>query len=154
MSWPSATRTVQEYLEEYYLSGAKGYAKRAADKGALALEIANWEKSLSEQWKHLRFGEMKVDTRNEAHVFEVEVYFSGINPDHVSVELYADGMSGGEPSIQRMIRGPRLSGVANGYLYKGTAPANRPPDDYTARLVPFHQGVSVPLEAPKILWQR
>ena len=150
----SATRTVQEYLEDYYLPSATGYAKRAVDKGALALEIANWKKSLSDQWNHLRFGEMKVETVNDEHVFEVEVYFSGINPDHVSVELYADGVNGGEPSIRRMIKGRRLSGVENGSLYKGTAPADRPPKDYTARLVPFHEGVSVPLEAPKILWQR
>ncbi len=150
----SATRTVQEYLEEYYLPGATGYAKRAANKGALASEIANWEKLLSEQWQHLRFGEMKVETVNDEHVFEVAVYFSGINPDHVSVELYADCANGQEPSIQRMTRGPRLTGVVNGYLYKGTAPVNRPAEDYTARLVPFHEGVSVPLEEPQILWQR
>ncbi|MCL4540695.1 MAG: alpha-glucan family phosphorylase [Bacteroidetes bacterium] len=150
----SATRTVQEYLEDYYLPGATGYGKRAADNAALALGIANWKKSLSDQWQHLRFGEMKVETVKDEHLFEVEVYFSAINPDHVSVELYADGLNGGEPSIRRMIKGRRLSGVANGYLYKGTAPADRPPEEYTARLVPFYEGVSVPLEAPQILWQR
>jgi starch phosphorylase len=150
----SATRTVQEYLEKYYLPGAKGYSKRAADNGALASEITSWKESISEQWQNLRFGEMKVDTLNDEHVFEMEVYFSGINPDHVSVELYADGVNGEAPSTQKMVRGPRLSGVANGYLYKGTAPANRPSEDYTARLVPFHEGVSVPLEEPSILWQR
>jgi hypothetical protein len=33
-------------------------------------------------------------------------------------------------------------------------PATRPTTDYTARVVPQHSGVAVPLEATQILWQR
>ncbi len=150
----SATRTVQEYLEEYYLPSASSYAKRAADKGATASEIANWAKSLSEQWQDLRFGEMKVRTQNDEHLFEVEVFFSGVNPDYVAVELYADGRNGEQSSSRKMKRGKRLPGVASGYMYEGTVPSTRPPEDYTVRLVPLHPNVSVPLEAPRILWQR
>ena len=43
---------------------------------------------------------------------------------------------------------------ANGYLYNGQVPAKRPATDYTARLIPQHDGVAVPLEAAHILWQR
>jgi starch phosphorylase len=37
-------------------------------------------------------------------------------------------------------------------LYSALAPADRPATDYTARAVPRHEGVSVPLEAPWISW--
>jgi starch phosphorylase len=43
---------------------------------------------------------------------------------------------------------------ANGYIYSGQVPATRPASHYTARLVPSRSGVAIPLEAPRILWQR
>jgi starch phosphorylase len=32
--------------------------------------------------------------------------------------------------------------------------ANRPPADYTARLIPRYDGVAIPLEESRIVWQR
>jgi starch phosphorylase len=32
--------------------------------------------------------------------------------------------------------------------------ADRPPGDYTARMIPHRDGVAVPLEDARILWQR
>jgi len=45
-----------------------------------------------------------------------------------------------------------LAGPTNHFLYTGTVPAARPSSDFTPRLVPFHPGASVPLEAPFIRW--
>ena len=42
----------------------------------------------------------------------------------------------------------------SGYSYRAAAPAARPATDYTARLMPHHNGVAIPLEAAHILWQR
>jgi len=53
-----------------------------------------------------------------------------------------------------MQRGRTLAAVVGGYVYRGEVPANRPPNDYTARVIPCCAGVAVPLEAQRILWQR
>jgi starch phosphorylase len=42
----------------------------------------------------------------------------------------------------------------NGYVYSAQVPATRPAADYTARVIPYRSGVSVPLESALILWQR
>ena len=70
------------------------------------------------------------------------------------VEIYADGVRDGAPVRQEMKRVRQLVGAINGYAYRTRAPTVRPATDYTARLIPHHDGVSVPLEDAHILWQR
>jgi starch phosphorylase len=41
-----------------------------------------------------------------------------------------------------------------GYVYSAAVPSSRPQKDYTARLIPYYDGASVPLEEGRILWQR
>jgi len=40
------------------------------------------------------------------------------------------------------------------HVFDAAAPAARPGTDYTARVSPFFEGVAVPLECNRILWQR
>jgi starch phosphorylase len=47
-----------------------------------------------------------------------------------------------------------LAGAAGGCVYSAGVPAGRPPGDYTARVIPHCDGVSIPLEDARILWQR
>jgi starch phosphorylase len=150
----SANRSVREYTERYYLLAAAAYLRRAANKGAEGATIANWKHEVEKNWANLRFGEVTADTRSEQHTFTVQVYLNGIAADAVRVELYADGLNGGEPVRQELMRGQRLVGAENGYVYSGTVPATRPAADYTARVIPHCSGVAVPLEADPILWQR
>jgi starch phosphorylase len=148
----SANRTVHEYTEQHYLPAAAAYLERAADKGAMGVQLVNWQRALEQNWSNLRFGEMKVVSDGGNHVFEVQVHLSGLDPNTVRVELYADGMNGDEPERQEMTRGGQLVG-ANGYVYSAQVPSTRPAADYTARLIPHHPSAGVPLEAARILWQ-
>jgi starch phosphorylase len=150
----SAHRAVQEYTEQYYVPAAAAYRDRAAKKGAKGSELFTWKHSLEENWNNLHFGEVKVDTRNEHHVFTIQVYLNSIEAKNVRVELYADAADGNEPTRMELKRERRLVGSENGYLYSGTVPATRPIADYAARIIPFRAGVAVPLEATQILWQR
>jgi starch phosphorylase len=150
----SANRAVREYTEQHYLPAAAAYRRRAADKGAEGAAIAAWKHELEASWANLRFGEVTVHTRGKQHSFSVRVYCHGLNADAVRVEMYADGLSGGEPVRRELKRVQQLAGVEHGYVYSGTVPATRPPADYTARIIPFRAGVAVPLEAARILWQR
>jgi starch phosphorylase len=51
-----------------------------------------------------------------------------------------------------MNRGERLVGSVNGFMYTARVPATRPEADYTPRLIGYHDGAIVPLEADYILW--
>jgi starch phosphorylase len=149
----SSNRTVREYTENYYIPAAKAYRDRAADKGAMGVQFVNWRHALEQGWSNLRFGEMKVTTDGENHVFEVQVYLSGLDPNTVRVELYADGVNGGEPVRQEM-KYVRQLVSANGTIYSTQVPTTRPATEYTARMIPHRTGVAVPLEVDPILWQQ
>jgi starch phosphorylase len=152
----SANRTVREYTEQHYLPAASAYRERAADKGAVGRQMVNWRQTLEQKWPTLRFGEVKVETKGKEHVFEVQVDLGGLDPNSVRLELYADGVNGGEPVRQEMnpdLSG-QLAGASGGCVYSAAVSAARPPSDYTARVIPRCDGVAIPLEAPRILWQR
>ena len=149
----SSNRTVREYTEQYYIPAAAAYRERAANKGAMGAQVVNWQRALEGNWPNLRFGEVNVASDEGKHVFEVQVYLSGLDPNTVRVELYADGVSGGEPVRQEMMRSAQLVG-ANGYIYSAQVPSTRLATDYTVRVIPYCSGVAVPLEAARILWQR
>lgn len=150
----SAARTVREYTEQYYLPAAAVYQQRAADEGAGGAALVQWRRLLHETWPELRFGETKVQTDDARHLFEIQVYLDGLDPEAVQVELYADGLAGRAAECLAMTRTRQLVGTTNGYAYHAEVPAVRPASDYTARLIPHRPGVAVPLEAGYILWQR
>jgi starch phosphorylase len=149
----SANRAVREYTEGHYITAAAAYHERAADKGAVGAQLVNWQHTLDQAWATLRFGGVKVVSDAGKHVFEVEVYLGGLDPNSVRVELYADGVNGGEPERQEMRRTQPLT-EANGYIFSAQVPSTRQATDYTARVIPQHASVAVPLEAARILWQR
>ncbi len=150
----SANRTVREYTEQHYLPAAVAYRERAADKGAIGRQVVEWRHRLEQAWATLRFGEVRVETKGDQHVFDVQVYLDGLDPRAVRVELYADGVNGGSPVRQQMKRVRQLAGASGGYLYSAAVSAAHAAGDYTVRLIPHCPGVAVPLEAAHILWQR
>jgi starch phosphorylase len=150
----STNRAVREYIEQHYLPAASAYRERAADKGAIGVKVVSWRQALEQKWSALRFGEVKFETRSEQHVFEVPVNLNDLDPNAVRVELYADGVMGSAPVRQEMKRVRQLSGASGGFMYSAAVSAARPPADYTVRVIPHCDGVSIPLEDPRILWQR
>lgn len=149
----SANRAVREYTEQYYIPAAAAYRERAADRGAVGEQIIHWQHNLDQKWPTLRFGDVKVVDEATRHIFEVEVYLGSLDPNNIRIELYADGLNDGEPERQEMRRGHPLI-EANSYTYSAQVPATRPATDYTARVIPQRNGVAVPLENTRILWQR
>ena len=116
--------------------------------------MVDWQRAVERQWPLIRFGEMKVETDGEQREFEVQVYLNDLDPSAARVELYADGVNGGDPVRHEMECVRQLAAVSGGYAYRARLPATRPATDYTARLIPHYTGVAVPLESPRILWQR
>ncbi len=150
----SAARTVREYTEDHYLPAATACRKRAYDKGAVGVQLVNWQQALKENWDTLRLSDEKVETDGEEYVFEIQVYLNDLDPSAVRVELYARGLNGGGSVRQEMTQVRQPEGAVSVYVYSARVPATRPATDYTARVIPSYPGVVVPLEAPHILWQR
>jgi starch phosphorylase len=150
----SANRTVREYTEQHYLPAASAYHERAANKGAMGVQLVSWQRALEQSWSNLRFGEMKVETKDNQHVYEVQVYLNDLDPKAVRVELYADGINGGAPVRQEMKHVRQPADASGSHIFSAAVSADRPSSDYTARVIPQFNGVSIPLEDPRILWQR
>ena len=150
----SATRTVREYTEQHYLPAAAACRLRAADKGAAGRQMVEWRHRLEQKWASVRFGEVTVETKGGQHVFDVQVYLDDLDPNTLRVELYADGANGGSPERLEMKHVGRLAGALGGYTYRVAVPAARSATDYTARVIPHCDGVAIPLEEARILWQR
>ncbi len=150
----SANRSVREYTEQHYLPAAIIYRKRAAHKGVVGRQVVDWRHRMEQEWGILHFGDVKIESNGKQHVFEVQIYLNDLDPQMVRVELYADGVNGGNPVRQEMKLAPQPVAADGGYVYRGQVPAARPARDYTARVIPNYDSVAVPLEAAQILWQR
>lgn len=150
----SSNRAVREYTEQYYLPAASAYRERAGDKGAFGVQTVNWRHGLDQKWSALRFGEVTVETRGGQHVFEVQVCLNDLDPKAVRVELYAEGVVGGAPLRQEMTHLRRPADASGGHVYTASVSAERPSAHYTARVVPHCDGVSIPLEDARVVWQR
>jgi starch phosphorylase len=150
----SANRTVRQYTANYYLPAAANFTERSKGNSG----ILDWQRHVEGHWPRLRFGDLRVDSGAESgadrHIFHVQAYLDELDPAAVHAELYAEGRAGGAPVRVVMERGDRLMGSPNAYSFTASVPADRPASDFTPRLVPFHAGALVPLEARQILWYR
>jgi glycogen phosphorylase len=143
----SATRAVTEYTTKYYIPAAIAYRNRSKDQSALSADIVKWKHSIEKNWLHIRFTYVKAETHQDRHVFEVRIDFGHMDPDSVTVQLFANGVTPQDMTREKMKE-------ENHYLYWISLPAIHSITDYTPRIIPYHPGVSIPLEAPQILWQR
>ena len=149
----SANRSVREYTKRYYLPAAKLYSARAADGGAKASQITQWKHLINQEWSKVRFGELKLATVEDRHLFEIQVYLNDIDPETVKVQLFANATKEAGSELVEMLRVRCLTCEASTYLYRASVPASRPPADYTPRIIPHLEGVPVPLEMAQIIWE-
>jgi starch phosphorylase len=149
----SANRAVCEYTERHYLPAAAVYVKRAADKGKLGRNIADWRRALEQKWDSMSFGSVRVNSRPNGHEIEVELFLHGMDPDSVRVQLYADGLNDAD-CLGEMARAPTHSEPSSPDVYRVALSCRCPIGAYTARVIPTHADASVPLECARIAWQR
>ncbi len=147
----SANRTVRQYTEQYYLPAAINYTKRAAKNGASGNEIVQIQQDLRSKWEHIKFGEVQTQNIENGQVFNIQINLNEVNPENILVQLYANGLNGKPPEIITM-----KSGAAQEIgesRYKTQVNTARPASDYTIRIIPNYEEVSIPLEDNLILWQ-
>jgi starch phosphorylase len=150
----SANRAVRQYTEQHYLPLAQAYLERSKDRGRTGASVLEWQRAVEGHWPRLRFGLLLVSTDAGQHTFSVQVWVDELPPDSVEVELFADGQAGGKAVVYPMTRGQALVGSESGFTWTATIPADRPKEDFTPRIVPWHAAANVPLECGQILWYR
>ena len=148
----SSNRMLADYLERLYLPAAESYRRRTATNLKTARDLRQWLRSLRRHWPEIHWGNLGIEAAGNEHVFRAQVYLGEIEPDAVSVELYAEPRPGEYPRRRPMRRDHALSGAAGGYLYVASVPADRPATDYTPRVVAAHPEAQVPAETPLIRW--
>jgi starch phosphorylase len=150
----SASRAIQNYTEEHYLPASSGYRERAANNSAQGAAVLQWLNKIAQGWNTLDFGGLHIETRNGRHLFEVQVSPGDLSSSDLSVELYADPRGANGPEIVTMTAAAKSPEAKGPVIYRVDIPDARAAGDYTARVVPHHPEVAVPLEAGEILWQR
>jgi starch phosphorylase len=150
----SANRTVRDYTERHYIPAAVAYRLRAAGNSSIGSSIVKWNHDLNEKWGLLTFGNVSVTSNAIEHIFDVEVYLNGLDPDSVSVQLYAEGKHDGDSILLSMHKENTLQETTGISVYHAVASAERPPEDFTVRIIPNCTYISIPLEQSRILWQR
>ena len=136
------------------LTGQLDSSSLLYDSNSENLQYQNDAVELEQKWATISFGEVKVQTEASQHLFEIQVRLNDLDPKAVRVELCADGVMGGAPVRQEMKRSAQPAGALGDYVYNAAVSAARPPTDYTARVIPNYDGVAIPLENTRILWQR
>jgi starch phosphorylase len=150
----SADRALREYTERYYVPLARAFAARSRNGAEGATRIVEWERALRQHWSSLRFGDVQVRTEGGRHIFAAMVYTDDLDPDSVSIELYADARGAGDtPTRTPMRRDTPLVGT-RGFVYRAEVPDDRPASHFTPRAIPSRSDVTVPLELPLIAWPR
>ncbi len=149
----SSTRMVQEYLTRAYLPAAQALRERLANAAEAAKKMALWEQRVRHAWPSLHVGAPSVAQVDDSWSFTVPVYLGEMAAGDVRVEIYSDPRQGDMPEIVELARGGAIAGAVNSYVYAGRAPASRPTEDFTVRILPYYPGVHVPTELALILWQ-
>ncbi len=149
----STNRTMIEYIDRYYLPAAVAYKKRAAANGQAGSIICDRKNSLHDNWKKMSFGNFQVSRKDGKYNFRVTLLNDGPVQDDILVELYADPLSDEGPTRIRM--NPISKGTnKEEQIYEAWVDASRPEGDFTPRIIPNYESISVPLEDNLILWQR
>ena len=69
------------------------------------------------------------------------------------VELYAEATKHAQPTRQVMTCERHIQGASGSYSYSTAVSASRAAADYTARVIPYGNGLAIPLEDSRIRWQ-
>jgi len=150
----SSDRMMKEYVEQIYLPAAGAYEGRSGNAARIACELEAWHEHLAEHWHGLHFGEIHVGRVNDCWSFAAQVYLGELAPTAVCVQLYADSPAAAEPLVIEMRRDHPLPGSVNGFVYTAVVATDRPANDFTPRIVPWHPKAMIPAEESRIHWAR
>ncbi|SDF02886.1 starch phosphorylase [Pricia antarctica] len=147
----SANRAVREYTEKYYLPAAVNYLKRATKNGSVGKRIVSTKNDLRNKWNGISLGETTIDHVEGGFQYNISISLNAVDPNTILIQLFANGLNGELPEIVEMEVGEEQKvGVFRCHAHVNS---KRPDSDYTVRIIPNYEGISVPLEDNQIRWQ-
>ncbi len=168
----SASRTIRDYTEQYYLPAANAFREREASDGTLGKSLTEWKSKLAQHWPEVGFESVTVkpvapaDTTGATDLaapvpgpasgseFSVRIHTGGLDKDSLRVELYCPAGLGGGIELIPMLQCSDPAGTPDVLAYCVVQPGPRPASDYTVRIIPYHPAAVVPIEVDQIIWQR
>jgi glycogen phosphorylase len=147
-------RMLRDYVETAYLPLAQLLRKRCHDRHAAAKALRGWAENLKRRWSGLHIGQPTANREGDRWHVSVPVFLGEISADQIHVELFADAHGDIPAEAIVLHKEQAIPGALNGHIYAGVMPASRGFDDYTVRVVPYHEDARLPAELPLIAWQR
>jgi starch phosphorylase len=141
---------VRQYVEEQYLPAARRYDKLSAEHLARGRALAEWEAAVRTHWGEVHIDEAAVQRENGHARVHARIQLGALRPEDVTAQLYADPRDGGAPEVVPL---ELQSDGGDSYSYEGSLPQDRPPGDFTLRLLPRHPDAHLPLDAPLVVWE-
>ena len=148
----SSNRMVREYVEHLYLPAATEFHMRTKENCNLARELNRWHHILRHYWNEVRFGKTETIEQSNGFSVTVQVYLGGVSPNFIHVQMYAELINDEEDHCILMKQSESIPGTVNGFLYHADIITNRPPSDFTPRVVPYHANAHIPAEINHIQW--
>ncbi|WP_290796322.1 alpha-glucan family phosphorylase [Flavihumibacter sp. UBA7668] len=147
----SANRTVREYTEKYYLPMAANFRKRSVNDAGLAKKMVHIATLLKQKWETIQIARVDMKPTATGYSVRMLLQLDELIRDFIAVEIYSEGISGIDPEKTSMQE--EFNGTGEKW-YQATIITNRPATDFTVRIIPAYEHVSIPLEDNHILWQR
>jgi starch phosphorylase len=149
----SSNRVLREYVERLYIPALSAFRERSDDNAAKSASLCQLKKTVQANWSRVHFGDAAFRAEDGQYSCRVPVFFEGIDPQNIAVQLYADPQNGENPEVYNMTREEHVNEPQNGYFFVGRVPSRRKISDYTPRVVAALDGGVAPLEVNQILWK-
>ncbi len=145
----SSNRMLADYLRQLYRPALDSFLARDVAGLAAAKELSAWQQRLEDRWGAIRFGSPEIRKTADGFEYRVALDLAGLAPQDVRVELYANPEPG-QPSPAVELRPLSPSSAT---IFAATVSTRRPPEHFTARVIPSHPLAFVPAELPLIAWE-
>jgi starch phosphorylase len=149
----SSNRMLREYVEKLYMPAISAFRSRNSNKAAKSVSLCRQKELLKTNWAGIHFGNAEYKQEDGQYYYEVPLFFNGINPENITVQLYADPQYDEKPEIHTMTQGDQIHELEKGYFYSVNLPVRRNIADYTPRVVPILDGAIMSNETNQILWK-
>jgi starch phosphorylase len=149
----SASRAMRQYTELHYLQAAERFSARAALNGELGEHLESWCAMVQREWPALHLSDVNATEVDGKRLVEVRLSCGALKVEDLSVQIYANPLHPGDPYCWPMSVAADVASTGEGHLFRAEVSTKRGAGDYTVRVVPHHEDLFLPLEAPEILWQ-
>jgi len=146
----SSNRMLMDYVSQLYQPALGSLLARDTAGLTAAKELAAWQQRLEEHWDAIRFGSPDIRMTGDGFTYRLAIDLAGLSQQEIRAELYANPEAGQPPSPVEL----RAISGDGATIFAATVSTRRPPEHFTARVVPRHPLAFVPAELSLIAWER